>query len=324
MAQQRLSSWRRQTIHLHPELNEVDFIDSKPNVFFITNTSPHYLYVGMIKIPSEKSFEKDVKPNCSETFGRPLPLTKLYIYNPSVDTIEVELFSDNQDFDMAMLKSFNVNFEQKALDYIKFDGIVKGWDTLSKVHILSGESNSITSIIDTRSLQALVNAIKEKKVISSDATNQITAILGGESFQTLLDTLASTKIEGAIDIKSTADNVITANLSEDSLTKIVDAFRVSTSNLVAVFDTILLSSQPETTINFDSPITEIQMLSNDTEIDLVIEFHSDDSMQEFIISPGEVLSEIKHVNFNKLVIKATDTTIIPTGQVRYIFSKEVV
>lgn len=134
MSYLKMSSWRKTNTVLKSGLNEITFNDTKPNVFYVVNTNNTYIYFGAGTIPTAQSYEWRVKPNSTDAFGRPLPTGKLYIINPTDAEINIEVYSDEQDFDISLLKNLNANMDDEQIERMRFDGIVRGFDTTDVVH----------------------------------------------------------------------------------------------------------------------------------------------------------------------------------------------
>lgn len=121
--------WQKQIVSLKQGVNEVYFNDTRPNVFFVINPNNTYLYFSLYAIPSATSYDYRMRPNGTDAFGRPLPSSRLYVYNPKNEEISIEVYSDEQSFDMGILKALNLDLDDETISKLKFDGIVRGWDT---------------------------------------------------------------------------------------------------------------------------------------------------------------------------------------------------
>lgn len=123
------SNWRCVAKILEPGLNEITFLDTRPNVFFIINNNPTYLYAGLESIPNNIKYEHLIKPNDTDIMGRPIPVSRIYIFNPKNIALTVKIFSDYTHFDIGLLKTIYARMDDEQLETIKYDGIIKGWQT---------------------------------------------------------------------------------------------------------------------------------------------------------------------------------------------------
>lgn len=96
------------TIKAH-EMYTLDFVTSKPNVFVVTNSNNEQIKVGINNIPTDDSYEFQVAPNSTETLGRPVGTTKLYLLNAGGTELKVIVFAIATDFDPEILKNVNVS-----------------------------------------------------------------------------------------------------------------------------------------------------------------------------------------------------------------------
>lgn len=177
--------WQKQMLHLTPGVNEVYFNDTRPNAFFIINPNNTYLFFSIYGIPSQTRFDYRIRPNSTDAFGRPLPASRLYVYNPKDVGIDIELYSDEQPFNMSLLKALNLDLDDETIDKLKFDGIVKGWDTEDTVNVkvdnftdlldrlddLMGRKRHIKSGKETLNAGSVISIIGDIKEIVSIVNN---------------------------------------------------------------------------------------------------------------------------------------------------------
>lgn len=192
----KYSQWQKQSLTLHPGVNDVTFSNARPNTFFVINSNNNYLYFSMSGIPSASRYDYRVKPNGIDAFGRPLPISILSIYSPADTDIVIELYSDDQPFDMSLLKAINMDLDDDQINKLKFDGIVKGWDTqdivnvkvqnftdlLDKLDDLLGSKRHIKSAkerLDAGSVISIIGDIKEIVSIVNDTDCDITITCTG-------------------------------------------------------------------------------------------------------------------------------------------------
>lgn len=104
------SNWEKYDVTIKPhEMYTLDFVTSKPNVFVITNSNSEIIKVGINNIPTENSYEFKVEANSTETLGRPVGTTKLYLLNNGGTELKLIVFAIATEFDPEILKNTNVN-----------------------------------------------------------------------------------------------------------------------------------------------------------------------------------------------------------------------
>lgn len=119
-----LSSWRHDPTDCKPGLTEVSFFDTQPNMFVIQNPNDIVLYVSTTNIARENSYEFILGANNTITCGKPIPCSRIYIYNPTNKTAHVNVYSVYDVFDMNILKNISVSLDG---DRLWVSSIVKGF-----------------------------------------------------------------------------------------------------------------------------------------------------------------------------------------------------
>lgn len=149
------SSWRKHAIELTPYSQaEMSFSDTKPNLFMVKNTSKKDAYSAIGFIPTSEKYEYVIKHNTDTVFGQPYGTNFLYFYNPTDITINLSVYTYAGDFDMVLLKNFEVNAED-----IKFDGKITGFS--SNVSLPSG-SNKIGKVEVTNQFDGVLKTGNNK------------------------------------------------------------------------------------------------------------------------------------------------------------------
>lgn len=145
------SKWRESFLSIKGgQVAELNMFDTRPNVFYIVNSNNTKIYCSMSTIASSELFDYIIKPNTSDAFGRPLPVAKLTVYNPSKENISLKIYSDFQNFDVGLLKSLTVDIDKAIADTIKGDGILKGVEKDVEVPII--DKNIINQLKATRKI----------------------------------------------------------------------------------------------------------------------------------------------------------------------------
>lgn len=104
------STWREDNIEIESgEVYDLNFIDTKPNMFYIQNSNDDTLRISISNVPTKERYEFSVHPNSSEPIGRPTGTGHLYILNTGNLKAKVKVYSIADRFDMNILKNFVVN-----------------------------------------------------------------------------------------------------------------------------------------------------------------------------------------------------------------------
>lgn len=124
-------TWTSTVVEINPgAYSEMVMTNGKANIFMATNASDEDIYIGLGEIPRIDSYEKVLKRNSTDVFGRPVPVSRVYFLNLSATVVSLRVwYSWDEEFDYTLLKSMTVNLEGAALDAIKFDGIIQGFKT---------------------------------------------------------------------------------------------------------------------------------------------------------------------------------------------------
>lgn len=286
---QNKSTWRHDTYTLKPGLNEIYFNDTRPNAFYVVNNNNTYLYVGLKNIPTNNRYERKIRPNECDCFGRPLPVDRIYIINPKDTELYVEVSSIHENFTLELLKSINASMDDEQINRIRFDGIINGWQTDDIV---------MTSIIN---LKELKDPIVDKLQGLSDL----------QSICNQKNELSNLKLD---ELKSKLDN-ITTQLDDiilyynQSINKIDEL--IQSTIKVTKFDT--LDAATYTSVN----LADLILLSNDSDTDLSVSTGDNN----IILKAGECLSDIYNIN-GIISIEPVSDVNLNTLPCRIIYTKK--
>lgn len=128
----KASTWRRDVIEIKAGSHyEYDFLDTKPNTFYLQNRGKSEIYVGITEIPAVNDYEFKIEPLSADVFGRPIGTNKLYLYNDSINDIVVTLYSYAGVFDINVLKQLAVTVAGggSGSGGTSFDGVITGFKT---------------------------------------------------------------------------------------------------------------------------------------------------------------------------------------------------
>lgn len=191
------SSWREQDVKVKAgSVAELDFIDTKPNLFICQNTTNEVLHISIGSIPTMYNYEFRINKNSVEPFGRPTETGKLYIYNTGSADATVKIFSIKDTFDLNILKNFSMSVDGGMT--VSTDGIVRGFqggvqlpsgnNKIGKVEIdetsmaLFQTMGENVDNIDTNVAAIMVNVaanLSNTNKISEDVAELVTALAGG-------------------------------------------------------------------------------------------------------------------------------------------------
>lgn len=166
------STWRCDSVTLtQGDITDFAFFDTKPNMFYIKNPNDVQLYIGLKKMPTQKRYDFSIDANSHDAFGQPNGTGHLYILNPSNKNIVIEVYSIYEQFDISLLKNYNVN-----LDDISFGSEV----TFPEGYVVSVDVNSVLNKITEsnnilKTIESLNNEISSKLNTSINSINRITA-----------------------------------------------------------------------------------------------------------------------------------------------------
>ena len=142
------SSWREQTVKIKQGLNEIDFIDTKPNMFIIQNDSSYSLKVSLSRASNDENYEFEIPKTTTKPIGRPLPVGKIYIWLDANMEFSIKIYSIQDTFDIEILNSPLISLDGAE---VKTDGLVKGFG--KGVSLPTGNNNigkvDIESISDS-------------------------------------------------------------------------------------------------------------------------------------------------------------------------------
>lgn len=269
-----LSSWREQNIVCKAGINDIDFLDTKPNQFIIQNTSAYPVYVSISKTPSKDSYELYVEKNTTATWGRPIPTSKLYIYNPTNIEIPIKVYSVYDVFDMNILRGSKVYFDEMK---VRTDGIVKGFG--AGISLPSGLNHlGEVSVEDFNEFQEnLLN---------------INNVEGKYNLKTIVDSLYNlgTKLDN-LEVGLKADNEPTKTLEESKFNGVQE----SDSDTQEIYD------------NGNVIYNHIEILNNKSNADIKVDlYYNDNDFVSLYIGSKDYVSNI-NLTIVKMVFTSLDT-----------------
>lgn len=163
------TTWRETRVSI-PPLSNVDITDFKgtsPNMFYIYNYSISDLYCGLNTVPTPYQKEYVVNGTSSLVIGKPTSVSALCLYNPSQDrTLDIYITSVEDEFDLNVMKSYNVQIEGEVVSEQIREGLVNGFQNFSKD--LSSLEETIVSAIS-----ALIESLGGEGIAGSKKSEEI-------------------------------------------------------------------------------------------------------------------------------------------------------
>lgn len=125
------ATYREQRFTVSPKSEYVMsfFTGDMPNMFYVRNESLHTAYVSLSKMPTPTNYEFKIIGNSSDIVGRPSSTSRLYIYNDSDEDINIYVISVNDIFNLEFLKNLKISLDSDIANQIKYDGIIKGFES---------------------------------------------------------------------------------------------------------------------------------------------------------------------------------------------------
>lgn len=228
------SSWRRDELTIQPhEVATLDFIDTTPNVFTISNPNKAFLKVGIGSIPRSDSYEFKVEYNTTETLGRPFGSKKLYIYNDSSIEVKIGVFSIQKEFDPMILKNMNVTLDG-------YD-IVVGTSIDSVAHGVTIPTEDKYSS-DIRALLDLIEKNTSAIELNADTVN-VTSKYDDTGVKALIQTLIDSGYDDA-SMKVLVDSILSKVTTQNSYTSAI-ADLIEAIHIVESYNDVKLNEHYE-------------------------------------------------------------------------------
>lgn len=279
----------------------IDFIDGKPNYFRVQNPNNTFIYCGTTRHPSESMYDFSVAPNKAKAYAEPFQRSRLYVFNPSGNTINVIVVSMAAEYDplSMMIGDMEVDFSASSVAVTSSidsfnTSLPAGSNMIGKVQVSSLPSIPAGS-------NKIGNVGISGTVVPSNA-DEVTNIKNnvGDIQSKLGSLLAETPISG----KTTLVDIVYALLQiSDAMTKIHNE---EFANKVSTYEETNTSGEK---ILCESGTTVIHLLTNDGENDfnLCLFGSGDTAYRNIKIKAGESISDFKFVGKVKLTGSGTSS-----------------
>lgn len=238
-------------------MTSVEFFDTKPNYFRVSNHGAGRIYCGVSKLPTQSDYDFMCDGENIKMFSEPFRRPYLYILNPTGNTVLVDVLSFYAEFDPLAL----------AFSEIKLD--------------LSGTSFETSTAIDSFNTPLPAGTNNIGKVAVSNLNNYTTSITNILAKLTeLIKSSSGTDAVNLHDILSRLDELVYGQNNDKSYNN----FYSGTATSSAV--------QYDAGSGFR--FVEIGFFSNDGEGDITFTtIDTDGRTQSMVIKAGEVLNNIK-------------------------------
>lgn len=175
----KASPWRKSIVEVAAFSNgELNFSDTHPNMFYINNEGADDLFISLSTTPTAQDYQFKAGGKKTSVFGQPFGTTTMYIYNPADHSVSITVWSYSGEFDMTLLKDFEIDAES-----IKFDGIITGFASGAA---LPAGNNKIGNVGVTGSLPAGTNNIGSVQVANMPTMPDISGLSKETTLASLL------------------------------------------------------------------------------------------------------------------------------------------
>lgn len=247
----------------------IDYIDTQPNYFRVQNNGEAALYCATANIPTEKNYDFKVSPEGMKMFAEPFDRSKLYIYNPSGNPVNVTVLSFKAVFDplTLALSDIEIDISGSGSGSGGVDTVIAGFD----VALPAG--GNVIGKVDINSFPALPTG--GNHIGSVDVNNlhdyaaQLTNILSG--INNVITAVDNIEISGGGSTTIVEENLAFQSIEGTATNAGNNFYQMAGSKL----------------------IKKIHYISNDGEANFTISLKSvDGTLVSMTVKPGEVVNDI--------------------------------
>ena len=305
----KASPWRKSIVEVAAFSNgELNFTDTHPNMFYINNEGADDLFISLSTTPTAQDYQFKAGGKKTSVFGQPFGTNTMYIYNPADHNVSITVWSYSGEFDMTLLKDFEIDAES-----IKFDGIITGF--ASGAGSAAG-NNKIGNVGVTGSLPAGKNNIGSVQVANMPTMPDVSGLSKETTLASLLlavqglsipsteslateTTLAAIKaavdglqIPSGVATETTLNAVKTAiqNLKVGGGTPKIDKIA---SDKMTVDKGIYTSTNIGQSLTSSYPTTITFTIFNSGDYDVEIKLVNETGNLVFTIPPNTTISDLK-------------------------------
>ena len=122
------SALQKKAVSLPPySVTTIDYIDTQPNYFRVQNSGETTLYCSTVNIPTQSQHDFSVKAVGMKMFAEPFNRSKLYIFNPSGDTVNISVLSFRAEFDPLTLALTDIGIDLEGAS-IESSNVISGFN----------------------------------------------------------------------------------------------------------------------------------------------------------------------------------------------------
>lgn len=162
-------TWQSETLEISAySYRELNMSAGQANVFYAINRGVNNIYVSIGSIPRVDNYEKIIKGNASELFGRPTPTNRVAFLNPYPEKAYITVwYTYTDEFDFSIMKETTVNLGGEVANAIKYDGKI------------TGVAGGVTLPVSGTLLSSIDATLKSMKTLQEDEANTNATILEG-------------------------------------------------------------------------------------------------------------------------------------------------
>lgn len=170
-------TWQSASLEINGySYQELNMSAGQANVFYAINRSTNDIYVSIGSIPRVDNYEKIIKGNASELFGRPTPTNRVAFLNPNYEKAYLTVwYAYTDNFDFSIMKETTVNLGGEVANAIKYDGKI------------TGVAGGVTLPVSGTLLSSIDSTLKSMHTLQQQETTANAAIL--EGINTILGSL---------------------------------------------------------------------------------------------------------------------------------------
>lgn len=169
-----VSALQKSKYTLNPQSTKtINFLGAEPNYYRITNSGASPLYLGVSMMPTTEFFDMKIGSATSKLFVDAYGHEQIYIYNPSMEEVNIIVTSFEADFDPSVLAMTDTGDSLIEVE-MKGDTIISGFECS-----LPAGTNKIggVSIEGTPTVNVGGSLANNVEVIMQDMTNNATNMM---------------------------------------------------------------------------------------------------------------------------------------------------
>lgn len=307
----KASPWRKSIVEVAAFSNgELNFTDTHPNMFYINNEGADDLFISLSTTPTAQDYQFKAGGKKTSVFGQPFGTNTMYIYNPADHNVSITVWSYSGEFDMTLLKDFEIDAES-----IKFDGIITGFASGAA---LPAGNNKIGNVGISGAIPAGANKIGSVEVANMPTMPNVSGLSKESTLAALLAAVQSLSIPSTASLatettlsalKAAVDGLQIPSVSGLATETTLNAVKTAINNLdvgggtpkidkiasdkMTVDKGIYTSTNIGQGITTSYPSTITFTIFNSGDYDVEIKLVNETGNLVFTIPPNTTISDIK-------------------------------